>query len=341
MRILFIGDKKENVLDRANALTRLGHEVVHIDPFNKPLKRYFAAVGYRVTGVSIEWIYLARIKKEIRGVEAFDFVFLNQCPYLGRSTYTWLKSYVGPICNYVVDDPFGNRNHPWWKLFMGAIDLCDHLVVVRDSHVSEASECGVKSIQRTYLSYEDTRHLPIPMNPDELKKYKTDVAFIGTCLQGRGEFMSELIQKGVPVRVYGQNWEKSDKYQKIKENLIPGGVYGDEYVKAIQGASICIGMLSKENRNTHTNRSVEIPAIGSVLCAERTKDHLYMFEEDKEAIFWADADECASKILNLLKDKERVRELSKAGHRRVTEGKFKNIDIMEGIVNHLQNLVTS
>ena len=46
-------------------------------------------------------------------------------------------------------------------------------------------------------------------------------------------------------------------------------------------------------------------------------EHLQMYQEDKEAVFWKDVDECAEKCLNLLKQPELCKQIAKRGHERV------------------------
>jgi len=81
-------------------------------------------------------------------------------------------------------------------------------------------------------------------------------------------------------------------------------------VAAIQGAKLCLGLLSKENRDLHTQRSAEIPYAGGLFCAERTSEHRQLYTEGAEAVFWSDAEECIQACRRLLADeplRERIR----------------------------------
>ena len=70
-------------------------------------------------------------------------------------------------------------------------------------------------------------------------------------------------------------------------------------------------MLGKGNRDRHTTRSFEIPAIGGLLCAERTDEHRESFEEGMEAVFWNDAKECVDQCRRLLNDDALVAAIKK------------------------------
>jgi spore maturation protein CgeB len=75
-------------------------------------------------------------------------------------------------------------------------------------------------------------------------------------------------------------------------------------------------MISIGNRDLHTQRSLEIPALGSVLCAKRTSEHEQLYVDGKEALFWNDAEECARICMGLLDDEIRRKRLALAGQER-------------------------
>jgi hypothetical protein len=110
---------------------------------------------------------------------------------------------------------------------------------------------------------------------------------------------------------------------------------GDDYVKAIKAAKMCIGLVSKGNRDLHTSRSAEIPYIGSLLCAERTVEHMAMYREDKEAVFWSTVEECAEKCFSLLKNESKRHAIAQAGRERCIRSGYLNEPIMETILKAL------
>jgi len=74
---------------------------------------------------------------------------------------------------------------------------------------------------------------------------------------------------------------------------------------------------------------------GSVLCAERTEEHLAMYKEDEEAVFWDTPEECAQKCFALLANEERRQRIAEAGRERCISNGTLNEPVMERILDAL------
>jgi spore maturation protein CgeB len=119
----------------------------------------------------------------------------------------------------------------------------------------------------------------------------------------RGSFLAAIMKFGVPLSIYGDRWYKAPEWHTLRSAWRGPGLYGDtDYALALASAKVCIGLLSKGNRDETTTRSFEIPLLGSVLCAERTAEHCRLYREDEEAVFWSSPEECANKCRLLLAD---------------------------------------
>ena len=69
------------------------------------------------------------------------------------------------------------------------------------------------------------------------------------------------------------------------------GLYSEDYSKSFQAFKISLCFLRKINYDQQTTRTVEIPACGGFMIAERTAEHKAMFEEGKEAEFFSSNEE--------------------------------------------------
>jgi spore maturation protein CgeB len=136
----------------------------------------------------------------------------------------------------------------------------------------------------------------------------------------------------VPLTIRGANWHKAPDWRVLRPFWKGEAIWGDEYAKAIQCAKVCLGLVSKGNRDLHTTRSSEIPALGSLLCAERTTDHLQMYEEGKEALFWSSADECAAMCHYALANDDRRQAIAIAGRARLARNGHYNEHMLQQII---------
>jgi spore maturation protein CgeB len=93
-------------------------------------------------------------------------------------------------------------------------------------------------------------------------------------------------------------------------------VFGDRYVCEYASASVGLGLLSKRFPETHTTRTFEIPACGSLLATERTVDTVRFFKED-EALFFNDYQELGHRLGELLERPDEIEAAASRGHRRV------------------------
>jgi hypothetical protein len=121
----------------------------------------------------------------------------------------------------------------------------------------------------------------------------------------------------MPLAIYGNRWQRAKEWETLRPYWRGPGLHNDDdYAKAVQGAKVCIGLLSKGNRDSSTTRSFEIPHLGAPFCAERTEEHLELYTEGEEALFWDNAEECAAQCSRLMNDEPLRTRIAAAGRAR-------------------------
>ena len=339
--ILYLGDSQPNTTSahRANALIRLGHTVVVKDP-NKlisesPGLRFTEPLHYRTGYRFLQPNFVRWVETLVNNVDKPDLIWVNSGELLGPKSLKVLKRFACPIVLYNNDDPTGGRDGRRFDLLLKALPYYDLCAVMRDTNVSEYKAKGARHVLKVHMSYDEVAHQPFAQVSDVPTPYRSDVAFVGTWIRNekRDEFLLELIRQGVPLSIWGGRWKKSPHWKALQAAYCGSVLRGRDYVAAIQGAKICLGFLSKGNRDLHTQRSLEIPFAGGLLCAERTSEHLAMYREGIDAVFWSEANECASICHQLLNDANQREAIRSSGMRRVRELRLGNEDVCKQVLN--------
>ena len=123
------------------------------------------------------------------------------------------------------------------------------------------------------------------------------VCFVGNPDKHRALFLKLLAEKGISIDIYGSRWNNFISHPNI--TLYPP-VYDHELWLTLRKYRVQLNPLRIHNVNSHGMRSFEVPAIGGIMLAPRTKEHLQFFDEDKEAFYYKDYNEAVVKINHLL-----------------------------------------
>jgi spore maturation protein CgeB len=334
LSILYVGPQFGTATHRVGALKRLGHDVFCVD-LNSHLPKTSVAASWiwQTGGLFIEG-YIRRELLASLPNRHFDVAFVDTAELVGPSLASELKRRCEAIVNYNVDDPFGGRDGRRWRLFLSAVPLYDLVAVVRDCNVSEAFAAGALRVLRVHRSADEVAHAPRHLSDDDVQKWSSEVLFVGTWMPERGPFLARLLALGIPLSIYGDRWEKAREWPILRSSWRGPGLYDDDsYAKAIQCAKVNLGLLSKGNRDLTTTRSFEIPALSGLFCAERTLEHSQLYSEDEEAVFWSSPEECATKCIELLSNKERRNAIASNGRKRWLKNGTANEQVLSQILD--------
>jgi hypothetical protein len=331
--ILYLGSAYGTSLQRANALRRLGHRVVHIDVRGQlPHTHWVDRVTWRMGGQWFSpWIIHALSAK--LGDQRFDLCHIDSGEFVTPRAISRLRQHAPKIINYNIDDPTGERDKARFIAYRRSLPFYDLCVVMRPQNVVEAQRLGAPHVIRSYRSADEVAHAPRPLTAEDRAQWDSEVLFLGTWFPERGAFLLELIKRGVPLTICGPNWHKAPQWPALRPHWRTDALQGDNYAKAIQCAKVNLGLLSKGNRDLHTTRSLEIPALGGLLCAERTSEHTTMYQEGTEALFWSDVEECVAMCRLALSNDELRIGIASAGRARLIANGYYNEKIMKHILD--------
>jgi spore maturation protein CgeB len=223
------------------------------------------------------------------------------------------------VC-YQNDNLFGPlRTKAYWRLFRAAIPSFDLHLVYRESDIPRYKRLGanrVRVLRSHYLPWLHRRLEP-PSG------HSIDVGFYGHCENDVRIRLLDGLMRTVPARfsVRGSGWKRFGKGRPW-ESLDTSEVQGEAYVRAINKTKIALVFLSRLNEDTYTRRVFEIPASGTFMLCERTRDMLSLYEEGREAAFFDSEAELIEKVRHYLaRDAEREA-VARAGEQRARESGY-------------------
>lgn len=339
MKILYLGDSWPDgtCVQRREALRRLGHEVSAWSPKDLIPGHgqipFFASFNVRTGYRLVAGLVAARLRARLAG-SRWDLVWVDCGAELSPSFYRWLRSWGAPVVNYMTDNPFRRRDFRKWDQYRKSLPLHDLTVLPRLENVNEARVAGARDVLRVYFSYDPVAHAP---SAGRVPEKKHDVIFVGSWMPERSPFAVGMLQAGVPLKILGDGWPRSPEWDVLRPHWLGESVYGRAYVEAIESSRISIGLLSKGNRDLHTTRSVEVPFIGSAaFCAERTSEHMEMYREGEEAVFWDSPQECAQVCRRLLEAPAECARMAARARSRVIALKLSNDEVIVSIIEHIR-----
>lgn len=334
MKILIAGDWHSQLHEEAasRALMQLGHRVVCF-----PWHQYFKTSGVlgrlAIPALKFQNKYLVgprldRLNRDLVArvaIEAPDAVFVYRGTHVYPGTLRSLRR-IHPaaiLVGYNNDDPFSPVSPRWmWRHFLRGIREYDLILAYRHHNVPEFIKAGASRVEVLRSWYIPDRNKPVTLSSAEIDEYGCDVTFVGHYEDdGRVEYLREVVRSGFRFRLWGHGEQWNPVLKKIPElrSCIPvRSVWGEKYNKALAGAKIAICFLSKLNRDTYTRRCFEIPATGTLLFSEYSKDLTSLFREGMEADYFRSLEEFRRKLRGyLVEDPERRIHVAKAGLARV------------------------
>ncbi|MEI8175600.1 MAG: glycosyltransferase [Candidatus Omnitrophota bacterium] len=203
--------------------------------------------------------------------------------------------------------------------YLRSIPVYDLHITTKAQTVGWLYKSGAAEVRLAGNGFDPDLHKPVDVTGIDQESFGCDIGFVGHWERDREEKLLWLYSKGYRIKVWGGNWEKA---QHRRHPLFAGTrhLVGEEYAQAICGAKISLCLLSYWNADRATDRSVEIPACGQFMLAERTPEHQVLFKEGVEAEFYESAQEMLDKIRYYLVNEAQRKKIGEMGRRRALAG---------------------
>jgi spore maturation protein CgeB len=328
MKILYAAgmSPEESSLYRLWALERLGHQVIPFNTFDYlPRNPLIRKATHRLSiGPSID-----RFNRDLLRVAADtkpDLFWADKLLTMRSQTLDRLRTMGIATVSYMIDNPFGPRRDPGWRLYMKNIPHYDLHVVQRDKNIADYTSRGARDVIKIQTAYEPTLHFPPPAGWSDADRDR-EVSFIGTPYDDRAQTLGRLWREcGFSVAVSGSErlWSRAMQPDVFKATFRTGELYCTDYREAIWRSRINLSFLTHSNQDEFVHKSFEIAGCGGFLLAERSEGHLQRFKEDEEAVFFSTFDELAAKIRRYLPDEASRQRIAHAGNLRAASAGYHN-----------------
>lgn len=322
-RILFVANLREggNEADWAASLEEMGYKIFP-----------FQMLPYRTVGGRIERSLSNRFNRgsavqclnrdllKFASDLDYDLVLVSKGTWMKPETVHALRGGAnsGHAVHLSIDSLFiDNRSH----LFFGSLPL--YTICFTDKHFERTDYEKIGAQEVSIFTQGYGKRFAVAASASEAAA-DTDVCFIGHSQRHYRERLTAVAALGVNLGIWGPGWPAAArKGPPWMRHAVRGeGLWGGTYPATMAAAKIGLGLLSKRIPEEATTRSVEIPASGALLLAERTRRHQELFKEGVEADFFDDDGELTDKICFYLAN-ETVRErIAGAGQARALQSGY-------------------
>ncbi len=327
MRILYAGGQApgSSSLYRRWALEKLGHEVV---PFDIHAYLYEHSLLHKIAfrlaaGPKTEALNrdLMRLAEQVQP----EVFWADKVLQLQPRTLETMERMGITTVSYMIDNAFGPRRDPGWRLYTKDVPWFDLHITQRDVSVRDLKARGARAVMKVQTAYEQTIHYA-PLQPPAETSRDRGVSFIGTPYDDRAEILGRLGAAGVPVVISGnrRSWQRALNAEAFAAFYRAGELYEQQYREAIWRSKINLSFLTRSNQDEYTHKSFEIAGCGGFLLAERSEGHALKFREDEEAVFFSGYDELLAKVRQYLPDEVARARIAAAGHARAVRDGYHN-----------------
>ena len=234
-------------------------------------------------------------------------------------------------CNYLTDDPFNPAHRAPW--FLEVLPEYDCIFSPRHANIADLRVAGCGNVVYMPFAYAPEIHFPEqPADASERSRFGSDVFFAGGADKSRIPYMAALIREGFKVALYGGYW---DRYRETRASHL-GFADPTTARKAAAAATVSVCLVRRANRDGHSMRSFEFPAMRACLVVEDTPDHREMFGPPGEsAVYFQSADELPEAVRLLASDQADRERLAGSCQARICGARNKYSDRLTDMLAHM------
>lgn len=346
MKILFVGQLQSpsRSWQRLRAFNELGHVVHAINSAGRTL-------APRSPGAILDSIlWRLSIARDTTGANAAlvdavntfkpDIIWVEKGNSIRAATLVRVRASCPgkPLISFSEDDMFAQHNRT--RDYTSGMPLYDAVVTTKSYNCrpEELPSLGARKVILVPNTFDARLHRPMSVSEAERDRLGGQVGFIGTYESDRARSLLFLAENGINVRIRGLGGWDALRNRHPNLDVLRQERVGEDYVKAICSTNINLCFLRKLNRDQQTSRSVEIPACGGFMIAERTQEHMTLFAEGREAEFFSSDGELLDKVRYYLSHEDERSEIARNGRIRCEASGYSMQACLAGLLSTLSGL---
>ncbi|MBA3831437.1 MAG: glycosyltransferase family 1 protein [Chthoniobacterales bacterium] len=364
MRVLFVGymGRGQTSGMRCAAFKRLGYDVAAVDAGT-----LWQGASYVARQLGQRLLHGQRIERFNARVVAVatrhepQLVWAEKQEYLYPETIEALQK-RGALTVHYNPDPYFSLDWKRTPLADACLTLYDIFVVTKRYELDDYRRYTRGQIVYSALGYDPVGHAPVTVPQDPSQR----VVFVGGWEPRRERLLKLARLETEGVAVWGYGWalaqrSRLDILRAVRlgrldpahqlyfgmrhPSLAPairsgegrnGEIYEELYATAVGASAISLGFVREVCPDQHTTRTFEIPALGGFMLADRTQEHLELFEEGKEAEYFESAEEFSEKVRFYLANEGARSRIARAGHERCMTSGYSYDDRIRVVMASLQ-----
>jgi spore maturation protein CgeB len=341
MRVLYVAPIKygNTAQHRYLSLLRLGHDVEMIDSdkfiaTNAMVQKFEfrSQIGPNVSSFNTHILDRASAFRP-------DIVWFDKALALRPATVRGLQRWGIRTVSYMIDNMFGPRVDPGWRLYRQCIPLHDLHVTQRDCNIAQYRAVGARDVVKIQTAFEPTVHYPPSPDWSDADRDR-QASFIGNPYDDRADRLTEVAMfYRQPIDISGNRgaWATKLAPEMMRRFFRSHELLGAAYREGIWRSRVNIAFVTRSNEDEFAHKAFEIAGCSGFLLAEDVPGHRERFIADEEAVFFTDNADLATKIARYLPDEAARRRIAAAGHARAVASGYDN----DTQVAHILRVLTS
>lgn len=261
-----------------------------------------------------------------------DYVVIDSVPVVTPSTLRALRQTKARVLAYYSPDDL-SATHIRTRQLAACESLWDVMFTTKTFNIKELERRNVRRPLLAGKSYHPPIHRPLLAAQIGAGFERFDAVLAATFEKERYALLQACARRGISVLVLGGGWEGVVIPDSCKR--LPNA-WDESYSRTLHFGKVALCPLRRVSRDRITARSIEIPACGRAMLAEKTEEHDEHFVDGHEYISYSSVQDAAEKVILLCADPTRRHHLERAGRARCESSGYSTFARAEWMIAQLK-----